>query len=183
MCPSTRRSSYLKSAKFARRFGSHHPIIGPRLPFAPAARFGPYEVTSIEVASAGRRRRCRPSTPVQARGAGPRLAEPSQYRGNLWSRRHGRPKANRLSKRSCWSSSKVRRCQSVSPLACCRSTSARHRDADCCARGGARAQHRPSGSRFVMVRTANANTRTLSLGFNWRTDLERLALSSPVGIQ
>jgi WD40 repeat protein len=31
------------------------------------------------------------------------------------------------------------------------------------------------GKQFVMVRTANANTRTLSVRLNWRTELERLA--------
>jgi hypothetical protein len=35
------------------------------------------------------------------------------------------------------------------------------------------------GKRFVMVRTANANTRTLSMRLNWRTELERLAPIKP----
>jgi serine/threonine-protein kinase len=35
------------------------------------------------------------------------------------------------------------------------------------------------GKQFVMVRTANANTRTLSMRLNWRTELERLAPIQP----
>ena len=31
------------------------------------------------------------------------------------------------------------------------------------------------GKQFIMVRTANANTRTFSLRLNWTTELERLA--------
>ena len=35
------------------------------------------------------------------------------------------------------------------------------------------------GKQFVMVRTANANTRTLSVRLNWTTELERLAPTRP----
>ena len=35
------------------------------------------------------------------------------------------------------------------------------------------------GKQFVMVRTANANTRTLSVRLNWTTELERLAPIQP----
>ena len=35
------------------------------------------------------------------------------------------------------------------------------------------------GKQFVMVRTANANTRTLSVRLNWTTEIKRLAPIQP----
>jgi hypothetical protein len=35
------------------------------------------------------------------------------------------------------------------------------------------------GKRFIMVRTANANTRLLSVRLNWTSELERLAPINP----